>query len=541
MMQQSESQPERGSLQEALASAAAQHGDKTWIASRSARLSFSEANERSDRLADGLIAQGVRQGDRVLTMLPDGPDSVVTWCALAKAGAVEVPVNTAHKGSMLVHLINDSAAGLSICHVEFLGQVQEIQDDLAHLKSIALAGSSESSKAVESTKERFEFHRFDEMSAGAERRDHYRASPHDLMAIVYTSGTTGPSKGVMVAHAHAQQYAATVAGSVGLCESDVYYTAGLPLFHVAAKWGVVYGCLLVGATAAISEGFSVSRYWDDIRYFGATASGMLGAMGSLLYRQAPSKEDDATTLERVCMVPLIPELDDFMKRFGLRVSTAYGSTESGAPAVLPLGSPVHDHRIAGKPLSDLYDVRIHGEAERELPAGEVGEIVVRWKKPWIGMLGYLNRPDVTVDAWRNLWFHTGDAGMMDADGNLYFVDRLKDCIRRMGENVSSSEVELGILGHDSVLACAVFPVPSDLTEDEIMAAVVLKPNESLSHGDLIGFLARKMAHFMVPRYIEFVEALPMTETGKVKKQVLSDRGVTDAAWDRVAAGKKIQQ
>jgi crotonobetaine/carnitine-CoA ligase len=302
---------------------------------------------------------------------------------------------------------------------------------------------------------------------------------------------------------------------------------------------VVYAAAIAGATAVLPDTFSPSRFWQVCRRHNATCSFLLGAMANLLYRQPPTPEDANNPLERVLVVPLTPEVEDFKSRFDLLVSTTWGGTEMNCPT--RSGFELPNARSCGRIDNDLYEVRIVDENDNELPPGVAGEAVVRPKKPWMVMEGYWNHPEWTVQAWRNLWLHTGDMLMRDDDGNLYFVDRLKDAIRRRGENISSMEVEQEINMHPAVLECAVVPVASEETEQEVKAVIVVKAGERAAPEDLIDFLRERMPYFMVPRYIEFASELPKTPTGKIQKYELRSHGITATTWDRVAAGIRLNR
>jgi carnitine-CoA ligase len=325
---------------------------------------------------------------------------------------------------------------------------------------------------------------------------------------------------------------------LNVTSTDIYY-APLPLFHIAGQWAVVYTAAIAGAAAVLPDTFSPSRFWGSAARHRATCSFLLGAMANLLYRQPPASHDAENSLERVLVVPLIPEIEHFKKRFGLLVSTTWGGTEMNCPT--RSGFDLPNARTCGKVDERLYEVRIVDENDNEVSSGIPGEAVVRPKKPWILMAGYWNHPEWTEKAWRNLWLHTGDMLTRDDDGNLYFVDRTKDCIRRRGENISSMEVEQEINAHPDVLESAVFPVASEITEQEVMAIVVPKPGCVPAPESLIRFLAERTPYFMVPRYIELTDELPKTPTGKIQKYSLRERGITAATWDRVAAGIKLEK
>jgi crotonobetaine/carnitine-CoA ligase len=492
-------------------------------------VSYREIDRRANRLARGLARQGVGAGTTVLVMLPNVVEFVVLWIALAKLGAIQVPVNTAYRGALLAHVIDDSRAAMMIVEVGFLERLAEIADRLPHLQRLVVFGEGTSALAGIA---RFEAMTFAALADAPDDPTEGGPTHRDLVAIMYTSGTTGPSKGVMTTHAHAYNYAHGGPDLLELGSGDVYF-APLPLFHIAGQWAVVYACMIAGATAAITRRFSVETFWGDAARFGATATFLLGAMANFLYRQPAAPGDGTTPIRKALVVPLFPEIDDFRRRFRVRVVTTYGSTEVSAPMVLPFDFP--DWRACGRLKSDLYEARIVDANDEEVPDGTVGEFVIRPKEPWTLMSGYWRNPEATREAWRNLWLHSGDAMRRDADGTYFFADRLRDSIRRRGENISSLEVENEINLHPSVLESAVYPVPSEATEDEVMAAIVTKPGARLEPEELVRFLAPRMARFMVPRYVLVLESLPKTPTGKIQKFELRKAGVTPATWDRERA------
>jgi crotonobetaine/carnitine-CoA ligase len=515
-------------------------GDKPWIVAGDRILTYGEVDALSNRLANGLGAAGIGAGRTVLIMLPSTPDFVVVWCALAKLGAIEVPVNTHLKGAVLANIINGSCADTLLIDPQFHDRVEAVADDLTGLKRLILGpGAGDSGDPPPAIADRYETLRFgDLMTAESAAAPEGGPRHRDLMAVMYTSGTTGPSKGVMITHAHAYEYALSVVELLEMTEDDVYY-APLPLFHIAGQWAGVYACCIMGATIVLPESFSLGRFWDDVNRHRATCTFLLGAMANFLHGQPPREDDAGNSLERALIVPLLPEVEDFKQRFGCLVSTTWGSTEINVPT--RSGFDLPDNRTCGRVAVDRYEVRIVDEDDNEVPPGVPGEAVVRAREPWILMAGYWNDPQATAWAWRNLWLHSGDMLMRDADGNLYFVDRTRDAIRRRGENISSMEVENEINAHEQVLESAVIPVASAHTEQEVMAVVVPKPGAALDPAALIRFLAPRMAYFMVPRYVDIVAELPKTQTGKIQKFELRARGMTDTTWDREAAGIKLEK
>jgi len=532
--------PEERTVVRVLRRAVAEFPDTPWIVNENGSVSYGEMDMLSNRIANGMSANSIEQGDTLLVMLSDVPEFVGTWAACSKTGAVEVPVNTAYRGDILRHIANDSLARTIIVEDSFLERFDELADSLEHLER-CFVFSPNGSPSLDAPKlaKKCSIRPFEELLSNDTGAPDHVPNIWDLKAIMYTSGTTGASKGVMVSQAHAFEYGAGCGGVLEVGPGDVYYTAGLPLFHVAGKWGACYAVAMRGATAAFPRQFSATNFWSDVRKFGANTTFLLGAMANFLQRQPPQDNDRDNPLTKIMMCPLLPDLEDFIERFDVRICTAYGSTEVNGPILMPLDTPVTDNQVVGQVRSDKFEVRVVDENDQEVPPGEMGEIVVRPKEPWTTMLGYWNRPEWTAKMWRNLWLHSGDAGRYDEDGNYYFVDRIKDAIRRRGENISTMEVEDVIAQHPAVSECAVYPVWSEYTEQEVAAAIVLKPGEVLEPKDLIEFLAPRMAHFMVPRYLEFRQELPKTPTGKIQKYTLREQGVTKSTWDREAAGIKV--
>jgi crotonobetaine/carnitine-CoA ligase len=314
---------------------------------------------------------------------------------------------------------------------------------------------------------------------------------------------------------------------------DVLYSP-FPLFHLDAAVLTVIPALVLGTTAALAERFSVSRFWDDIRTFGATVFDFMGATLTMLHK-APPRPDDADNPARLAWGVPVPEFAPaFEARFGLRLVEAYGSTDAGVPIYQPLHAPRRPGSC-GRAIA-AYDVRLLDERDADVPVGEVGEIALRPNEPSLMADGYLGMPAETLAARRNLWFHTGDLARQDADGFFYFVGRRTDSIRRRGENISAFEVEEALKLHPQVLDAAAYGVPSELTEDDVMAAIVVRDGEELDVAELVEFAGRHMAQHMVPRYIDIVAELPRTPTEKVEKRRLVEQGVTPTTWDREAAG-----
>ena len=523
-----------------LAHAAACMGEKPLIIDVAGEsISYREMDERAHGIAHGLAALGIEHQDRVLFMMPDGIDLAALFCGLARRGAVEVPINLAYRGSFLSRIINDSGASTLVIDTQYLDRLEAVIDEIQVLKRCIIYPAIPTTLPAKIAA-RFELLEFSRLSS--EKDSPFEGGPayNEMIGIMYTSGTTGTSKGVMVSHAHAYRYGNNVAGNHGVTQTDSYYTAGLPLFHIAGQWGVVYASMMRGATVILRRGYRNDYFWADIAEHNATVVFMLGAIANFIWQQAPSDDDCATPLKKVGMYPVIPEHEAFAKRFGVQIASGYGSTENPGPCRHPLGEKFPSNQCVGA-IKDTVDCKILDENDVECAPGVVGEICVRSHNSWEIMMGYWNQPEATTKAFRNLWYHSGDAGFIDEQGRLYFVDRVTDSMRRRGENISSMEVEDIVNQHAGVLECAVFPVWADESEQEVMVTITPQPGTELDHEDIIRFCNQRMPYFMVPRYIDVVAAIPKTPTGKIQKYALRETGITATTWDRVAAGVKLER
>ena len=327
------------------------------------------------------------------------------------------------------------------------------------------------------------------------------------------------------------------ARALGIVEGDVLFTT-LPLFHTNAL-NAFYQAILNGCTYVLDPKFSASGFWAAARRHQATVGYLLGAMAVMLLAQ-PQSADDTAHRMRVALGGGVPGQfhGPFLERFGVPLVDGYGSTETNFVFASTIPS---DRPGTMGHLVDGAEARIVDADDSVLPDGEAGELLLRSTEPFAFATGYFGMPDKTVEAWRNLWFHTGDRVVRDADGHYRFVDRMKDSIRRRGENVSSWEVEQVLLKHPSVAACAVYPLPSELGEDEVAAAVQLEPGHSLEPVQVVQHCEGQVAYFAVPRFVRFVAEMPLTENGKIKKVALREAGKTSDTWDRDAAGYRVRR
>ncbi len=490
--------------------------------------SYGDMARASARIAGGLARLGLGRGDRLLLMLPNSAEFVEAWFAAARLGAVIVPVNTGLLGPLLAHVVNDSGAALIVAGAEFLPALEAIRAECPGLGAVVVVGEAETGLVP-----------FAQLAEAPEAPCADLAL-RDPGAILYTSGTTGRSKGVVMPHGQLRANPEVYIGQLGLTAEDRLF-ACLPLFHANALLLGVYGALLLGTEIVVAPRFSASDWARQIRAHGVTATNLLGVMVEFVLKQPPAPEDAENRLRVATAAPLSPGLGDrFEARFGVKLIELYGSTELNVPIYHPLDAPRRP-RSCGRAVEERFECRlVDPVSDEEAPDGAAGELVVRPRRPFTTMLGYHNRPDATAAAWRNLWFHTGDIMRRDADGYFYFVDRAKDAIRRRGENVSSFEVEEALLRHDAVLEAAVIGVPSpyEAHEQEVKACIVLRPGAAAEAAALADFCRGLLPDFARPRFIEIMPALPKTPTEKVRKDALRAAGITPETWADPEAGRR---
>jgi crotonobetaine/carnitine-CoA ligase len=499
---------------------------------------FAELDRQSTRVAHALAARGLSRGDRLLGLLLNGPSFLPLLLGANKLGAVFVSVNTELKGAFLEHQVRNSAPRIIAVDRELVRAFAGI--DLSEIGCAILVGEGDHSLDALESVSTVSF--TDLLERGTAKASLVEPAARDISTVIYTSGTTGPSKGVLMPHAHVVLLGYGLARRLQVTENDVYYVC-MPMFHSNALFMQVVGSLIAGARAFVVRRFSPSRWLDDVRKSGATFTNGLGVMPEFLFRQPPTPHDRDHKLRAMMAVPIAAEWGSaFEERFGIPLVQGYGMTEINIVAYGVPGDPL-EPGCAGAILDDFFEVRIADADDRAITNGRVGEIVVRPKEPWCFMAGYQRMPEKTVEAWQNLWFHTGDAGRIDTRGRLFFVDRIKDCIRRRGENISSFEIEQVIGAHPLVAESAVVAVKSTDQggEDEIKVCVVLKPGERLAPETLLDYCQERMPRFAVPRFVEFLETLPKTATGKLQKEELRRRGAAAEAWDREAASYVVRR
>jgi crotonobetaine/carnitine-CoA ligase len=495
-------------------------------------ISWRDLDERSRLWAAALRRQGVQGGDFVLTMMPNTPEASFVWLGISWLRAAEVPINPDYRGDWLVHAVNTPRCKVLVISHDFAHQVLTAAREFEHVEKIIVydhrPGWDERELA-----QRFEVVCDDEFFTDIEPATDLEApNEWDLWCVIYTSGTTGRAKPVLLPWG--QQEIVQLAFSAPEFHEGVFY-GFWPAFHALGKAMLMVPAML-GGHLVLRSRFSTTDFWTDIRENGCTNAFVVSVIAGFLHGM-PEQEDDADNpLRAVVMAPVLPDVDDFKKRFDVQVYTFFGSTEVGGVVYsLPREVTSDNAASCGRALPDSpLEIALFDEHDYPVPDGVPGELVVRPKRPWVMNLGYLNMPEASQAAWRNGWFHTGDLFVRDVSGEYYFKDRTKDYIRRRGENISSFEVEAAVTSTDGIAQAAAVAVPADDAEDEIMVFVVPEDGATIDPGRLLGELESRMPRFALPRYIEVLRALPATQaTFRVQKHRLREAGVGPHTYDRL--------
>jgi crotonobetaine/carnitine-CoA ligase len=510
---------------------AERYRERSLFVCEGARWSYADVADIAARSGGRFAAAGIAKGDRVAILCGNRPEFLDLFLGCAWIGAISVPLNVAARGPQLEHMLRSSGARLLVLEREWMPALEFV--DLARLQLETIwvidpdAGMADRHWAVP-------VRALPERTAPVAAAD---LRPHDLLTILFTSGTTGPSKGVCCPHAQFFWWGFNVLRQLELREGDIQHTT-LPLFHVNAM-GCFFQALLNGSTQVVAKRFSASNFWPALVASGATVTYLLGAMVPMLLARPPCAEEKQHKV-RVALAPGTPAHlhEDFTARSGIYLLDAYGATESNAV----IGAPVETRRpgFMGR-VFEGFHARVVDDDDNEVADGTPGELLLRADEPFAMAAGYFGMADKTVEAWRNLWLHTGDRVVRDEQGYYKFIDRIKESIRRRGENISSFEVERVIMSHPAVEVAAVFPVASELAEDEVMATIIVKEGAALDGAELIRFCEGRLSYFAIPRFVDFVADMPRTESGKVQKFKLRERGRSADTWDREAAGIKLKR
>ena len=536
---------ERWTLVEAVRHQARAQGEREFLSFENGeRFSFAEFDRLTDCLATALADLGLTAGDRILGLLTNSKEFMITMIATHKLRAVFVPVNTELRGGFLEHQIINSSPRMIVVDDNLMGRFSSFDPSETGIETVVGVGD-ESSPDISKLGLLAEVSqvRMDSLLDTTPNTEKLAdPSPSDVCTIMYTSGTTGPSKGVLMPQGHCYLFALGIAAAMELTEQDRYFCC-MPLFHANGLFMQVYASLLAGSSCHVTKRFSVTDWLNIVREENITVTNALGVMPEFIFRSPPSPSDRDHKMTRILAIPVAEEWGVAMQeRFGVKLRQGFGMTEVNMVAYSDLDDPVMSG-CAGPPLSDFFEVIIADpDSDVELPRDQVGEILVRPKIPFCFNVGYFKMPDKTVEAWRNLWFHTGDAGRMDSEGRLFFVDRIKDRIRRRGENISSYELEQTLNEYPGVIESAAvgLRVPGAGGEDEIKAVIAIN-GPSPDPEAFLDWCVPRMPRHTVPRYLEFVAELDKTASGKIRKQAIRDAGVTEDTWDRESIGYVISR
>ncbi len=510
--------------------------DDLFVRSNDERWSYGRVNQLANAHARAFSELGVRRGDTVAFLLDSCPDWIWSTLGLSKLGAVWVPTNTDYKGSWLRESLEDSRARVLVADAPLLERALEAGP--LPFEHVVVRGTP--SAALPKGVNLIPFEQLAQ-APGAEPND-AELSYGDTAAILWTSGTTGKSKGVMQSHNVWLRAAADGAVNAGLREGEVIYSC-LPMYQSAAWVASVYRALVCGVPVAIDPRFSVHEFWDRCRYYGATMVFTLGAMHMFLWQQPPRDDDRDNPVRSAGFVPLPDKLvEPFKERFGIEtIHQGMGQSEALLMLTRRPGVSYAENGL-GEAASGI-ELKLLGDDDFEVPTGETGEFCIRPSEPYTIFNGYFHDAEATLRAWRNLWYHTGDLGRRDASGNYFFVDRKKDFIRYKGRNISSFQVEAAFSAHPAVQLCAAHAVVSEelAAEAEMKVCVVLKPGAGAKPEELARFVNDTAPYFFVPRYLEIMNELPQTPTGRVQKYKLRELGVTPATWDARKAAFEVRR
>lgn len=513
---------------------AALWGDRVCLDVCGQQRTFSQIDEISDRVGAGLAELDLQAGGHVSVMMRNSIENIESWFGIAKAGLVEVPIHTATRGLAMEYVIDHSDAEALVIDAEFVDHLIPIADSLTQVRHVIVNGDSRSASKLPG---RMEVHELSSVRSTSAPPS-LDATPRETCTILHSSGTTGPPKGVVLSHEAVLHLTRHLVWLMDYDESDRLFTT-FPLFHNNAKYTSVTAAMEAGGCVVIDPKFTASGFWNRMREKEITAFNYMGALLMMLHKQEPRPDDHENPVRIAFGAPCPVDIwEDFEARFNMKLVEVYGMTE----APMACENRLDDRRIGAAGKSSMtYEVMIGDENDQPCAPDVPGEILVRPKHPWALFTEYYKNPSATVEAWRNLWFHTGDRGKVDDEGFVFFIDRMKDCIRRRGENISSWEVESCINLHPAVEESAAYGVASDLSESEVMIAVVVKPDLTVRPEQLLDHCQGSIAHFAIPRYVRFMDALPKNHAERVQKFELREAGVTSDTWDREAHGYEVRR
>ncbi len=510
----------QGPVERLIRTRVTEHADSTWLKWQDQEVAWRDVLSCAQRAANGLLELGVRPGERVALMMSNRPEFIWVHLGVLMIGAHSVPVNISQRGATLAHILADSDAVAVVFQEDLRDAVLGVRSHLPALRHLVVEGGKPG-RGVDWDVQRL-------LACPDAEPDVELAEPTGGVGLMYTSGTTGPPKGVAAANYDLEPLI-TLLASTGVRPGETMYT-GLPLFHGNALLVSMIGSMFIDAKLALAPKFTASRFFDDCRRFGAVEFNTLGGMISILLKQPPRPDDREHQVRVVLSAGCPPDRwREFEERFGIRIIEWFGILLNDAGKVGSMGRS----GVSG------VEFRVIGEDGAELSPGQVGELVFRHPK---GRTTYYHKlPEATETAYRGGWFHSGDLAEFDVDGFFYYRGRRKESMRRLGENISAWEIEVVVNSHPRILDSAAHAVQSDLGEDEVKICVVARPGENMTPEEVLDFCTGRMAHYAVPRYVEFLEALPKTPTERNQYAALRARGLTPGTWDRERAGYRLER
>ena len=487
---------------------------------------YAEMDHRSDALAAGLAQLDVGRGERVAMLAPNRTELLELFYGVAKTGAAQVPLNAYLKGEFLAHQLRQSRSSVLVTDAAGRDALAPLRDQLPELRAVVMLDDLEGDEIA-----------YSNLFTHGDTAPRVQVTPDDVMSILYTSGTTGLPKGCVASHGYYRRSGGLIGKALEVTEDDILFAA-LPLFHSGARLVTVTLPVLYGIPGYLQGSFSARGYFPGAKRVGATLMIAVGAMGAAILATEPSAADRDHEVTRIMCAPLsLAAQATFRERFGVEPWVdIFGQTECMPATLTALSSDRRDPNGCGLPAPDL-EVALLDDGGNVLDGEATGEICLRPKAPYAMFDGYFGQPEATLEAFRGLWYHSGDYGRRLPSGALAFVDRKKDCLRRRGENVSSIEVEQAIDRHPAVVESAVHAVPSTLGEDDIKACVVVSAH--IEPAELFAYFKSNLPYFAIPRFVELLDALPRNGVGRVMKHKLREAGITPSTWDFEAMGLTV--
>ncbi len=504
---------------------AAQHGDRPFLDFYGTTYTYADMDANANRVAHYLRGLDAGPGQAIAILMKNSPRWLDVFYGAQKLGMCAVPVNIALRASQLAHIFNHSGARFVCIDQDLLPYYEKIRGDLTAAPVVIINPGKDKPVPGPASAQHVLDTAYGNGASSGKPDVHPREG--DLCMLLYTSGTTGLPKGVPTFYGRTNIRMMKLINRALLTRDDIYFTC-LPLFHANAILLTVTAAMNVGARVALREKFSASRFWNEVRETHATVFNTIGGIIPILMKQPQRPDDRSHSVKHVLSAACPSDMwEPFERRFGVQIIEGYGAVDGGGIIVMNYGQAPAGSM--GKPLGARY--RIVDDEHKDVVQGKIGELIFSTGKTSNKAVEYYKDEKATSSKLRDGWLYTGDMVYADTHGYLYFVGRKTESLRRRGENISAYEVEHAILQYPDVLECAVFAVPSELGEDEVMAAVVFVESSAVTIHALHAFLREHLAKFAIPRYFRVMTELPKTETQRVIKGALSKEGVTPDTID----------